>query len=177
MFNLSESCPIAEFPHYLIDYSGNIYSIRANLQLKPVISVDLAGFRYKRVSLYDKGKRFDTHVHRLVCETFIDADAIVVDFINRDTLNTHMSNLRSTTWANDRYNMKGKRMIFPALPKNIHFDRNWWRVMIERGDKRAYSKYFNRDQLYEAYLDVERVRPLIAQQHSSNAYFLHNYFQ
>lgn len=179
-FNFDERCPFPDDPTLWVDFSGNIYDTEAQCVVKQHIDKLSNGYRYKRIWIRDNGKLKYYRVHRMVARCFLPPeDAERVDLKSRNTLDTHVDNLRSAADGRDNHNSKGNRTVWPALPKYVSLSvksRLSWRVQFKKGDRgtRLYSKHFPLDQLYEAYLDAQRMKLILHKDYASDAYFKDN---
>lgn len=85
---------------YLISPQGLVYSLKSNKVLKS--STDKDG--YLKVSLYEKGKKLNVPIHKLVGSTFhykecidiLTKDTLVFDHINRVRTDNDYTNIRPT---------------------------------------------------------------------------------
>ena len=106
--DLSKFKPLPEFPNYLIDENGTIYSTKNNIVIKT--RFDQGG--YKRVCLRDNtGKKHFRSIHQLVLSAFNESeyrrlkdsyekdknDYLVVNHIDSNRTNNHISNLEVVT--------------------------------------------------------------------------------
>ena len=85
MENLKE---IGGFPGYCVDNTGNVFSVKTDVMLKPW---KING--YNAVGLYRSGKRYVFLVHRLVAAAFIPNpdNKQQVDHINGNLIKTYIS--------------------------------------------------------------------------------------
>lgn len=85
--------------YYTISKEGDVYSIRANKNLKPRMSQD----GYKRVALCVDGKRYEYRVARLVADAFVDnpENKPQVNHKDLNTINDHFENLE---WCTNKEN-------------------------------------------------------------------------
>jgi DNA-binding transcriptional regulator YiaG len=86
--------PITEFPQYLIDNSGNVFSMKRKKLLKKQIS----GNGYPIIYLYDGEKPNRRYIHRLVAEAFIPNPE------NKATVNHKDGNKQNNHWTNLEWN-------------------------------------------------------------------------
>lgn len=92
---------ISDFPNYKVSDSGEVFSIKRGILLKPSISK----FGYARVTLYkDNGEKHKIMVHRLVAKAFIPNpnELEQVNHINENKLDNTVSNLE---WCTSSYNV------------------------------------------------------------------------
>lgn len=94
---------LARNPNYEVDSDGNIYSITRNQKLNPKINHD----GYLRIQLWNGGHNEYVSLHILIAETFIPKpisdEKLVVDHIDFDKANNHVSNLQ---WITQRDNIQ-----------------------------------------------------------------------
>ena len=102
MANTSNWKIIPKFPDYIISkYSGRVFSMKSMLFLKSRLRGSKEG--YIGVTLCQKGKTYDKHIHRLVLETFIgpcpkDMEAC---HNNGNRFDNQLNNLRWDTRSNN----------------------------------------------------------------------------
>ena len=94
---------------YLAYSDGRIYSLLRNKFLKPRMSMD----GYKRVCLFNDGKRYEYRVHRLIAETFIDNPDNFPQVNHKDE-NKKNNNFSNLEWCTKKYNMNYGKL------KNFH---------------------------------------------------------
>lgn len=92
--------PVKDFPLYLVNRKGEIYSVRAKKILKP----NYTSKGYASVELWSKGKRTRKLIHRIVAEAFIpNPDGLPqVNHIDENPRNNEVNNLE---WCTAKYNM------------------------------------------------------------------------
>lgn len=92
--------PVYDYPNYLVDKAGRIYSIKSKKFIKPSITK----YGYMSVELFNKNgsKRF--LVHRLVAQAFIPNpnNYPQVNHIDENQSNNAVTNLE---WCTAKYNM------------------------------------------------------------------------
>lgn len=86
---------IINYPNYLIYDDGRVYSKKRNIFLKQILKTN----GYYCVNLYLNSKRYQKYIHRLLAEHYLPLveGKELVDHIDRDKTNNHISNLR---WCN-----------------------------------------------------------------------------
>lgn len=91
------SKPILNYENYLIYENGDVKNLDTGKMLKGSISEN--GYKYYRLSKENNKKMF--YAHRLVAEHFIDnpCELPVVNHIDGDKLNNHVSNLAWATYS------------------------------------------------------------------------------
>jgi len=103
----SKDCKkIVGLEDYYITSSGDVYSTKNNMPIKRKL-FSCKDNPYSRVSLYKKGKRKTYLVHRLVFDHFSKEPmkkGNMIDHIDRDKLNNHISNLRQVNNRENRVN-------------------------------------------------------------------------
>lgn len=92
---------IKGFENYLVNENGEIKSKKKNKLLKPTKK----SHGYCEVTLYQDGKPHYKRVHRLVAQTFIENphNYPVVNHIDGDKTNNHVSNLEWCTVSENTY--------------------------------------------------------------------------
>ena len=95
---------IKEFPNYLINNTGKIWSIKRKQYLKPYY-IGYGGKEYLAVGLYTKSKRYQFKVHKLILETFVGPCPDNMECCHRDgnRFNNKLENLR---WDTRKENIK-----------------------------------------------------------------------
>ena len=113
MENLKE---IGGFPGYCVDNTGNVFSVKIDVMLKPW---KING--YNAVGLYRSGKRYVFLVHRLVAAAFIPNpdNKPCVDHIDGDRTNNHADNLRWVTYLENNNNPITKKRLSENNAKNM----------------------------------------------------------
>lgn len=104
-------CQIQNFPNYLIDDSGNVWSKKSNKMLAPIISKG-----YVKANLYTNRKCKIMAVHRLVALTFIPNPNNLPEINHKDgdKSNNHVSNLE---WCDSKHNKKHAALMGLNVPK------------------------------------------------------------
>jgi hypothetical protein len=134
-----------DFPGYFVSNTGVLRNANGRV-LKPREDKD----GYLRTNLYKDvdgmRKSFTVHIHRLVAQTFIPNPDLcpVVDHIDRNIRNNHMSNLR---WATVRENTLngGLSTRNTSGYRCISFirSRNKYQLMMTIGGKNTFMGYFD----------------------------------
>lgn len=90
---------------YSVSNCGRVWNNKDNLEVAQVVT-GIPQYKYVNLQPYE-GKRKLVRVHRLVAKAFLEWDKKynVVDHIDRDKFNNHVSNLR---WTDRSGNMKNK---------------------------------------------------------------------
>jgi hypothetical protein len=105
---------IKNYPHYKISEFGDIYSAKTNKLMK--LKLNLYGYFIIKLTNYDGEKNM--YIHRVVYDTFksIIDNTKVIDHIDRNKQNNHISNLREITVAENNKNCNRQKPI----PAKIH---------------------------------------------------------
>lgn len=147
---------LPEFPKYSVSDTGLVRNDRTGRILKE--AYDLAG--YAILTPFNEGTGCTRTVHRLVASAFMPRtdDALVIDHIDRDKRNNHVSNLRWVTKQQNMFNRtKQKRAAF-SKHIGVSFDvsRGKWlgRVMLD-GKHRFLGRFNTED---EALIEVVKAR-------------------
>jgi len=106
---------IKDFPNYMINKQGNIYSNKRNKLLK-IYSKHKD--KYKKITLRKNGKSYKKSIHRLLGIQYLDNpnNLPCIDHINRNRIDNSLSNLR---WVSYSINAKNKSSKKNATSKYI----------------------------------------------------------
>lgn len=109
---------IGGFPGYCVSDTGNVFSVKTNVLLKPW---KING--YNAVGLYKNGKRCVFLVHRLVAAAFIPNpdNKQQVDHINGNLTDNRICNLRWVTPKENRNNPITVEKLKRKLNEKIHY--------------------------------------------------------
>lgn len=105
---LTEGIPKEAINLFEINKLGEVRRVSDNLVLSVLNYSHSHGDGYPRVCLPFSGRRVTKLIHRLVAENFLvpeSSDQVLVDHIDRDIKNYHVSNLR---WVSVSDNMKNR---------------------------------------------------------------------
>jgi hypothetical protein len=135
---------------YAVSDCGKVFSYKRGRYLKP--GTDKEG--YLLVALFKNNERKTSKVHRLVAETFLEADnqRNQVDHIDGNKTNNNISNLR---WVTHSENNQNKRTT-----KGYTFYRrfNKWLAQICVNKKPIFLGYHdNEEEARQAYLDAKKI--------------------
>lgn len=144
MENLKE---IGGFPGYCVDNTGNVFSVKTDVMLKPW---KING--YNAVGLYRSGKRYVFLVHRLVAAAFIPnpENKPCVDHIDGVRFHNFVENLR---WCTQDENMNYELAIRNKTKYNFPIEGVGYdgKVCVEfLNYKDAQKKGFDRTQIKKA---------------------------
>ena len=144
MENLKE---IGGFPGYCVDNTGNVFSVKTDVMLKPW---KING--YNAVGLYRSGKRYVFLVHRLVAAAFIPNpdNKPCVDHIDGVRFHNFVENLR---WCTQDENMNYELAIRNKTKYNFPIEGVGYdgKVCVEfLNYKDAQKKGFDRTQIKKA---------------------------
>ena len=129
---------------------GKVFSYKLGRYLKQRIN----NRGYLLINLSKDGKQKTFSVHRLVAETFLEADnkRNDVDHIDGDKTNNNISNLR---WATHSENMQNKRA---AKGYTWHRQHNKWMAQISVNKKVIFlGLYDTEEDARQAYLDAKKI--------------------
>lgn len=93
--------PIENYPNYLIDVNGNIFSLQTN----KIIKTSNNGKGYITVHLYKDKKAKTFYVHRLVAQTYINNPLNLREVNHKDNIkhNNNVNNLEWVTSSENKY--------------------------------------------------------------------------
>jgi len=132
---------IKDYPNYSFDLNTNqVYSHYSKIYLKPRLNN-----RYYEIRLYKNSKRKDIRLHRLVYEAYNGEipTGYVIDHIDLNTHNNHITNLRLATISQNSCNQKVNKNNKSTGYKNIFLTKNnTYRVKIKKNNKVVYCKNF-----------------------------------
>lgn len=105
---------IKNYPEYEICSNGQVYSLRRNTFLKPIVTKK----GYTQVNLSVNGKRKAVLIHRLVAEAFIpNPDNLPeIDHIDTNRANNNVDNLRWCTRQENENNPLTRKHISESSP-------------------------------------------------------------
>jgi hypothetical protein len=125
---------------------GNITYVTKDKLLKQ--SIDTVGYPYVNLSDYKKQKTF--RVHQLVAIAFLNHtpnkyDGLLVDHIDGDKLNNHLSNLQLVTnRKNSSKDKKNKTSKFTGV--SWHKQSNKWLAQVRKNNKVEYLGVFEKEE-------------------------------
>lgn len=107
MIDLTQFVPIKEFPNYLINKNGDVYSTKSKKLIKPYKHGGKYDLQYLIAELWVQGKLFRKSVHQLVAITFIPNpnNYINIDHLDNNPRNNCVDNLE---WVTNEENNKRK---------------------------------------------------------------------
>jgi len=135
---------ITNFPNYHIFKNGAVLSEGNKFNKPKFLKYSLGTDGYYAVNLYNENGYKRCRIHRLVAEHFIPKveGKELIDHIDRNKTNNHISNLR---WCNKSENSinTGMRKDNTTGYKNIIWDknRNKYRVQIKRNGKNHMKRF------------------------------------
>jgi len=123
---------IIGYPNYLIYEDGRVYNKKFNRPLKAINSKK----GYRNLWLSHNGIKKLHKIHRLVAIHYIPnpQNLPVVDHIDRNTLNNHISNLR---WVSFQGNSHNQKKMPHSIAKGVRISPN--------GKYRAYISFVNKE--------------------------------
>lgn len=90
-----------EYDGYFVNADGDVISLKGK---EPKLMSQWERHGYKRVSLWEKGIKFNVSVHRLVATAFID-NPNGYDEINHKDENKANNNVNNLEWCSHLYNI------------------------------------------------------------------------
>jgi hypothetical protein len=113
---ISQYRPIKSFTNYFVDKNGNIFSLARRKKIR-IVKPDFST-GYQRVTLYKNKKQHKKLVHRIVFESFcnIIPNSMVINHIDGDKLNNHISNLEMVTHSQNQ-----RHALSTGLKKITHY--------------------------------------------------------
>jgi hypothetical protein len=150
---------------------GNITYVTKDKLLKQ--SVDTVGYPYVNLSDYKKQKTF--RVHQLVAIAFLNHtpnkyDGLLVDHIDGDKLNNHLSNLQLVTnRKNSSKDRKNKTSKFTGV--SWHKQSNKWLAQVRKNNKVEYLGVFEKEEEAAiAYLNSLQAERMYSEEDMRKAY-------
>jgi hypothetical protein len=135
---------------YAASDCGKVFSYKRGIYLKPGAN----GRGYLQVMLSKDGEVKNKKIHRLVAETFLEADdeKNEVDHIDGDRTNNNLSNLRWVTSSENHQNVKTAKGYY----WNKQFNR--WQAYIRVNYKHIHlGLHYTEEQAREAYLNAKKI--------------------
>jgi hypothetical protein len=142
--------------NYEIDEYGNCFNRKTGLQLKP----QLKSTGYYAYNILDTNSKKYKHMklHRLIAYYFIDKansknTSFVVDHIDRNKLNNHVSNLRYVSHSENNVNCNKKKNC-TSNHKGIYWNKQHqkWRAQIQiNGRQKHLGRFANEEFARYAY--------------------------
>lgn len=128
---------LPEYPDYIIYPSGDIFSIKRKIFLKP--RFDKNG--YKRISLTNIfTKKLDTiKIHHLVGRCFLGYEknkGFVIDHIDNNKQNNYLHNLQLITQEQNQRKEHMKKTQKNGLPFYIHYTKFGFCVKFKQGNQK-----------------------------------------
>jgi hypothetical protein len=143
---------IKDFENYSVSSFGNVKNNLSNKILKPRIN----NRGYYQLILRNNNKDFTKKVHRLVAETFISngENKTIVDHIDNNRLNNHISNLR---WATNQENARNSKISTnnTSGAKGVNwniFNKKWEARICINGKRERLGYYETKEKALEARL-------------------------
>ena len=136
-FDLTNYEPLKNYPNYLIDRNGNIYSVQTNKLLKP----QLNSSGYYQLGLSNENRVIMNRIHRLVAEQFIPnpRNYPVVNHIDGNKQNNNVDNLE---WCSPMYNAQTENTL--RSPTQIKYNK-YYRITYKIAGKQL-SETFKTEQ-------------------------------
>lgn len=137
---------IKSIKNYGINKKGQVKNLKTGKLIKPYIGID----NYEHIILYYNKRKYRKRVHRLMAEVYFN-NCKVIDHIDSNKTNNHISNLRATTHSK---NIKKAHRC--EARKNPHSGRGH-HIIVE--DKNTNDKlYFKSLREAERFLKIDRHR-------------------
>jgi hypothetical protein len=155
---MSEYHQIPNFPKYLIDFNGNVYSQRTNKILK---SWDGEG--YDKISLRKDGKTHKLFIHRLLGIVFIP-NPLNLPTINHKNGNRKDNRVENLEWSSYTDQELHKSKVVNARKRGATFAKNGWLSTISIAGKQKYLGRFTtkeeaQNKYFEEYVKTRGVPP------------------
>lgn len=149
---------IPDFPGYLIDFHGNVYSNKSNKILKPW---DCEG--YDKVCLRKDGKTHKMFIHRLLGLMFLP-NPLGLPTINHKNGNRKDNRLENIEWSSYTDQELHKSKVVNARKRGATFQKNGWLSNISIDGKQIYLGRFQtkeaaQNRYFEEYFKLRGVPP------------------
>jgi hypothetical protein len=140
--NLTDYEPLKNYPNYLINRNGNLYSVQRNKLLKLQLNI----YGYYELALSKNGKLTMCRIHRLVAEQFIPnpRNYPVVNHIDGNKQNNNVNNLE---WCTYVYNAQTENTL--RRPIQIKYNK-YYRITYTIAGKRIAETFKTEQEAIDA---------------------------
>ena len=139
---------ISHSPNYEVSNFGNVRHILRKVNLKPRPVITFSHTRYDVSIANETGFQRNQKVHRLVAEAFLPnpENKPIIDHIDGNSENNHISNLRWVTKSENGLNRNNKlRKDNISGHKGICFckQKNKWKITYQKDGKSIHGGFYD----------------------------------